>query len=72
MFISVDTALGSQAQDDGDSLKFQLGYHSFGTKDSVFESQGKTVPETLEIKSAQGTQQQRRMWNVMTGKCGIQ
>lgn len=55
VFTSVDTALGSQAQDDGDSLKFQPGYHSFRTKDSVFESQGKTAPGALEIKSAQST-----------------
>lgn len=52
---SVGMAFRFTGQSDGASLKCQPGYDSIGTKDSVFESQGKTAPGALEIKSAQGT-----------------
>lgn len=52
VFRSGGMTLGSWAQNDGASLKFQPGYHSIGTENSVFESQGKIAPGTLDIKSA--------------------
>lgn len=55
VFRSGGMTLGSWAQNDGASLKFQPGYHSIGTENSVFESQGKIAPGTLDIKSAWGT-----------------